>query len=92
MISSTLTIFLNNQSNFCTSHSTEKVLVKVLNDLRSNMDMKKLCVLVLLDHTAAFETVDHSVLLDRLHNLVGLSTLNLILLTENFMEQWMNAH
>jgi hypothetical protein len=48
-------------------------LVKVVNDLRANTDAKQLSVLVLLDLSAAFNTVDHDVLLDRLEKWVGLS-------------------
>lgn len=35
----------------------ETALVRVLNDLRTNLDMKKLLVLVLLELPAAFDTV-----------------------------------
>ena len=47
--------------------------MKVLNDIKLNSDSKNLSVLVLLDLTAAFDTVDHNILLNRLENWVGLS-------------------
>ena len=61
------------QSGFRRNHSTETALLKILNDTRCNLDNHKLTVLVLLDLTAAFDTVDHHILLNRLRNLVGLS-------------------
>uniref|UniRef100_A0A3P8PY01 Reverse transcriptase domain-containing protein n=1 Tax=Astatotilapia calliptera TaxID=8154 RepID=A0A3P8PY01_ASTCA len=75
-----ITDFLNDrqileifQSGFRVNHSTETALLKVLNDLRCNWDAQKLSVLVLLDLSAAFDTVDHAILLNRLKYMVGLS-------------------
>jgi len=51
----------------------ETALIKIINDNRLNTDTGKLSVLVLLDLSAAFDTVDHDILLDRLENWVGLS-------------------
>ncbi len=63
----------NFQSGFRMHHSTETVLIKIINDIRFNSDSGKISVLVLLDLSAAFGTVDHNILLERLENWVGLS-------------------
>ena len=55
-------------------HTTAlKLLLIVFNDIHLNTDSGKISVLVLLDLSAAFDTVDHDILLDRLENWVGLS-------------------
>ena len=45
--------------------STESALLKVKNDILLNMDAQKVILLVLLDLSAAFDTVRHDILLDR---------------------------
>ncbi|KAI2666916.1 hypothetical protein H4Q32_027769 [Labeo rohita] len=59
------------QSGFRLHHSTETVLVKIINDIRLNSDSCKISVL--LDLSAAFDTVDHNIHLERLENWVRLS-------------------
>lgn len=48
-------------------NSTKTALIKIVNDLRSNMENKWPSVSVLLNLSAAFDAVDHKVLLDSLY-------------------------
>lgn len=59
------------QSGYRTFHSTESALLKVFNDLFLMTDTGDSAILVLLDLTAAFDTVDHTILLSRLEDCVG---------------------
>ena len=53
-------------SGYRPHHKTETALVKVLNDIDFNTNSGKISVLVLLDRSAAFDTIDLNILLDRL--------------------------
>ena len=47
------------QSAYRAHHSTETALLRVYNDIAMSIDNQKSVVLVLLDLSAAFDTVDH---------------------------------
>ena len=54
------------QSAYRKHHSVETALLKIQNDLLLAIDRKQISALVLLDMSAAFDTVDHQILLSRL--------------------------
>ena len=60
------------QSAYKAGHCTETALLRVHNDVFTNMDNQSATVLVLLDLSAAFDTIDHSVLFDRMENIIGI--------------------
>ena len=61
------------QSAYRKHHSTETALLKVINDILVNMNSQHVSLLVLLDLSAAFDTIDHSLLIDRLKYKLGVN-------------------
>ena len=52
-------------------HFTETDLIKVQNDILSALDAGSSAILLMLDLSAAFDTIDHDILLSRLCNVYG---------------------
>ena len=57
------------QSAYKQHHSTETALLLVHNDILTALDSGQIVLLVLLDLSAAFDTIDHEILLKRLSDL-----------------------
>ena len=67
-------LFPNYQSAYRPSHSTETALLDVTNHIFQSLDSGNLSILALLDLSAAFDTIDHQILLDRLTHSYGISS------------------
>ena len=61
------------QSAYRPVHSTETALLKVVNDLFFSLNKGNISVLALLDFSSAFDTIDHTILVHRLHTDFGLT-------------------
>ena len=55
-----------NQSGYKPKHSCETLLIRVTNDIFVSLDLSKCTIKILLDLSAAFDTVEHAALLDTL--------------------------
>ena len=64
-------LFSTAQSAYRCHHSTETALLRVQNDLLMAIDKGQEAILVLLDYSAAFDTIDHKILFERLKNKYG---------------------
>jgi hypothetical protein len=61
------------QSGYKKNHSTETLLIRVVNDLLIASEENKATVVMLLDLSAAFDTVDHNVLIRILEKEIGIT-------------------
>ena len=66
-------LFPTLQSAYRPNDSTETALLKIKNDILINMDKQHATLLILLDLSAAFDAVDHQILLNHLCTEFGVS-------------------
>ena len=59
------------QSAYKKNHSTETLLLKVKDNIQLHIDQGEVVLLVLLDLSAAFDTIDHDIILNRLEKTYG---------------------
>jgi len=68
---STNSLLSVHQSAYRSNHSTETAVAAIFNNIARAIDAGKICALVLLDMSAAFNTVDHTLLLRILQERFG---------------------
>ena len=69
-----ITVFVRPKvSPLTQNHSTETALLRVVDGLLRNADDRLVSLLALLDLSAAFDTLDHPMLLQRLESTFGIS-------------------
>ena len=62
------------QSAYRDNHSTETALITVQNDILSTLDAGSSAILLMLDLSAALDTIDNDILLSRLCNVYGITS------------------
>ena len=61
------------QSAYKSNHSTGTALIAVCDDIKRGFDYRKWTALIMIDLSAAFDTISHSILLQRLRNRYGIT-------------------
>ena len=65
-------LYCKYQSAYRKDHSTETALMKVYDDILEYLSPNTYATLVLLDFSAAFDTIDHEILITRLDKIYGI--------------------
>ncbi len=65
--------YMKHALDYRSEHSIETAILRVQNDILMALDKGKVVMLVLLDLSAAFDTIDHELLLKRLSRRCGMN-------------------
>ncbi len=61
------------QSSYKENHSTETAMLRMHNDILTALDQKKSVLIICMDLSAAFDTVDHDILLNCIKKRIGIT-------------------
>lgn len=75
------------QSGFKSGHSCTTALLHVVDDVISATDQNKITLLVLLDYSKAFDTINHKILLSLLHY-IGLGPESIMLFSNYLLKRY----
>ena len=64
-----LIIYHHYQSGYCKNHSTAKLLPKLRDDIKEARKASEIALTVFTDYSKAFDTIDFSVLIKKMHTL-----------------------
>ena len=79
------------QSAYRRHHSIEMTLLRVTSDILRTIDCRQDIVLVLLDLSAAFDTIDHTILVERLESYLGFSRQTLCWFGSYLENRWQST-
>ncbi len=78
------------QSAYRKYHSTETALLRVQNDIMY-LDKSNTVMLILLDLSATFDTIDHKVLFKRMEQRCGGIKGNILTFLKSYLTEWKEA-
>ena len=70
-------LFDSFQSAYRPKHSVESALIRVKNDIMFDLNSDRVVLMVLLDLSAAFDTIDHDIFVSRLSSRIGVRSVAL---------------
>jgi retron-type reverse transcriptase len=76
-VSSIVSLLSRYQSGFRPKHSTLSALIQMCDEWLQNMDNGNLNCVVFLDVRKAFDSINHEILLQKMHDHFGINGLNL---------------